>query len=275
MVIFNVCIHRQKSVEKNTCRSDCLCLLGYGSVYIKGAMEKQVSETVSAEGSWGLSFQSEGGLPVGNATADYLKKFNAYYVGNPEEKSIYLTFDAGYDNGYTEHILNVLKKHNIKAAFFVVGNLVRDKPELVKRMAKEGHIVGNHTFTHPDMSAISDKEAFKIELGKLETEYKEAVGSDMKKFYRPPQGKYSESNLSMAKELGYTTVFWSLAYVDWYENDQPTKATADEKLTKRLHNGAIVLLHSTSKTNSDILDELLTEWEQLGYSFKTLDELGK
>ena len=169
----------------------------------------------------------------------------------------------------------MLKKHNIKAAFFVVGNLVRDKPELVKRMAKEGHIVGNHTFTHPDMSAISDKEAFKAELEKLERAYKEAVGSDMKKFYRPPQGKYSESNLSMAKELGYTTVFWSLAYVDWYENDQPTKATADEKLTKRLHNGAIVLLHSTSKTNSDILDELLTEWEQLGYSFKTLDELGK
>lgn len=252
-----------------------LCVLGYGSVYIKEAMEKQSSKAASADGNWGLSFQSEGGLPVGNATADYLKKFNAYYVGNPEEKSIYLTFDAGYDNGYTEHILNVLKKHNIKAAFFVVGNLVRDKPELVKRMAKEGHIVGNHTFTHPDMSAISDKEAFKIELGKLETEYKEAVGSDMKKFYRPPQGKYSESNLSMAKELGYTTVFWSLAYVDWYENDQPTKATADEKLTKRLHNGAIVLLHSTSKTNSDILDELLTEWEQLGYSFKTLDELGK
>lgn len=252
-----------------------LCVLGYGSVYIKGAMEKQSSEATSADGNWGLSFQSEGGLPVGNATADYLKKFNAYYVGNLEEKSIYLTFDAGYDNGYTEHILNVLKKHNIKAAFFVVGNLVRDKPELVKRMAKEGHIVGNHTFTHPDMSAISDKEAFKAELEKLERAYKEAVGSDMKKFYRPPQGKYSESNLSMAKELGYTTVFWSLAYVDWYENDQPTKATADEKLTKRLHNGAIVLLHSTSKTNSDILDELLTEWEQLGYSFKTLDELGK
>ena len=158
-----------------------LCVLGYGSVYIKGAMEKQSSEAASADGNWGLSFQSEGGLPVGNATADYLKKFNAYYVGNPEEKSIYLTFDAGYDNGYTEHILNVLKKHNIKAAFFVVGNLVRDKPELVKRMAKEGHIVGNHTFTHPDMSAISDKEAFKAELEKLERAYKEAVGSDMKK----------------------------------------------------------------------------------------------
>ena len=130
----------KKALRKILAGAIALCLLGYGSVYIKGAMEKQVSETVSAEGSWGLSFQSEGGLPAGNATADYLKKYNAYYVGSPEEKSVYLTFDAGYDNGYTEHILDVLKKHNIKAAFFVVGNLVRDKPELVKRMAKEGHI---------------------------------------------------------------------------------------------------------------------------------------
>lgn len=250
-----------------------LCVLGYGSVYIKGAMETGNAKAAAAEGNWGLSFQSEGGLPIGNATADYLKKFNAYYVGNPKEKSIYLTFDAGYDNGYTEHILDVLKKHNIKAAFFVVGNLIKDRPELVKRMAAEGHIVGNHTFTHPDMSAISDKEAFEAELQKLEVAYKEATGKEMKKFYRPPQGKYSESNLSMAKELGYTTVFWSLAYVDWYENDQPSKQTADEKLTKRLHNGAVVLLHSTSETNSSILDELLTQWEQLGYSFKTLDEL--
>lgn len=250
-----------------------LCVLGYGSVYIKGAMETGNAKAAAAEGNWGLSFQSEGGLPIGNATADYLKKFNAYYVGNPKEKSIYLTFDAGYDNGYTEHILDVLKKHNIKAAFFVVGNLIKDRPELIKRMAAEGHIVGNHTFTHPDMSAISDKEAFEAELQKLEGAYKEATGKEMKKFYRPPQGKYSESNLSMAKELGYTTVFWSLAYVDWYENDQPSKQTADEKLTKRLHNGAIVLLHSTSETNSSILDELLTQWEQLGYSFKTLDEL--
>lgn len=250
-----------------------LCVLGYGSVYIKGAMETGNAKAAAAEGNWGLSFQSEGGLPIGNATADYLKKFNAYYVGNPKEKSIYLTFDAGYDNGYTEHILDVLKKHNIKAAFFVVGNLIKDRPELIKRMAAEGHIVGNHTFTHPDMSAISDKEAFEAELQKLEGAYKEATGKEMKKFYRPPQGKYSESNLSIAKELGYTTVFWSLAYVDWYENDQPSKQTADEKLTKRLHNGAIVLLHSTSETNSSILDELLTQWEQLGYSFKTLDEL--
>ncbi len=265
----------KKAMRKILAAVLTLCILGYGSIYIKGAMEKQNTEAASAEGSWGLSFQSEGGLPAGNASADYLKKYNAYYVGNPEEKSIYLTFDAGYDNGYTGHILDVLKKHNIKAAFFVVGNLIKDNPELIKRMAEEGHIVGNHTFTHPDMSAISDKEAFEAELGRLETAYKEAVGNDMSKFYRPPQGRYSESNLAMAKELGYTTVFWSLAYVDWYENDQPTKQTADEKLTKRLHNGAVVLLHSTSKTNSDILDELLTQWEKLGYSFKTLDELGK
>lgn len=250
-----------------------LCVMGYGGVYIKGAMQSQNVVETGVAGNWGLSFQNEGIAPIGNAAADYLKKYNAYYVGDSEEKSIYLTFDAGYDNGYTEHILDVLKEHNIKAAFFVVGNLIKDKPELIKRMTKEGHIVGNHTFSHPDMSAISDKEAFKNELEKLEQAYKQATGKDMKKFYRPPQGKYSESNLQMAKELGYTTVFWSLAYVDWYEDDQPTKQTADEKLTKRLHNGAIVLLHSTSETNSEILDALLTEWEHQGYSFKTLDML--
>ena len=133
--------------------------------------------------------------------------------------------------------------------------------------------MGNHTYHHPDMSQISTQEAFQKELGDVEEEYKKITGQDMTKYYRPPQGKYSETNLKMAKEMGYKTFFWSLAYVDWYENDQPTKEAAFEKLLGRIHPGAIVLLHSTSKTNGEILDELLTKWEEMGYTFKPLSEI--
>lgn len=227
----------------------------------------------SADGNWGLSFQQEGQPPVANATSEELKKYDAYYTGNANEKVIYLTFDAGFENGNMPAILDALKKHNVSATFFVVGTFISTNPDLVKRMTAEGHTVGNHTYHHPDMSQISTKEAFQKELGDVEAAYKEATGEEMTKFYRPPQGKYSESNLQMAKDLGYKTFFWSLAYVDWYENDQPTKEEAFEKLLGRIHPGAIVLLHSTSKTNGEILDELLTKWEEMGYTFKTLQEL--
>jgi len=229
--------------------------------------------STSADGNWGLSFQEEGAPPVGNATADYLAKYNAYYMEETDEKVIYLTFDAGYENGYTEKILDVLKKHEVTAAFFVVGNYLETSPDIVKRMVAEGHVVGNHTYSHPDMSEIASEEAFEAEITKLEDKFEEVTGEKLKKFYRPPQGKYSESNLKMADALGYKTVFWSLAYVDWYESDQPTEEEAFEKLIPRIHPGAIVLLHSTSKTNSQILDELLTKWEEMGYEFKSLEEL--
>lgn len=229
--------------------------------------------TVSADGNWGLSFQEEGKPPVANATADYLKQFNAHYAGQTDEKVLYLTFDAGYENGNTSAILDALKKHSAPAAFFLVGNYLETSPELVKRMVLEGHTVGNHTFHHPDMSKISTKESFARELGDLEKLYQEITGQPLTKFYRPPQGKYSEANLQMAKELGYHTFFWSLAYVDWYQDKQPTKEEAFKKLLGRIHPGAIVLLHSTSKTNGEILDELLTKWEEMGYTFKPLTDL--
>ncbi len=225
---------------------------------------------VSSDVNWGLSFQSEGSAPVGNASVEELKKLDAYYLGDTSKKTIYLTFDAGYENGYTEKILDTLKKHNVKATFFLVGNFMETSPDLVKRMVSEGHTVGNHTYTHPDMSAISDEKSFKEELTKLENLYSEITGQKMKKLYRPPQGKFSESNLKMAQSMGYKTIFWSLAYVDWYNDQQPTKEEAFDKLIPRIHNGAIVLLHSTSKTNCEILDELLTKWENMGY---TIDEL--
>lgn len=227
----------------------------------------------SAEGNWGLSFQEEGQPPVANASFDDLKKFDTYYAENTKEKVLYLTFDAGYENGNTAPILDALKKHNAPATFFIVGNYIQTSPDLVKRMVAEGHIVGNHTFHHPDMSKISTKEAFEKEIEELETLYQQTTGQQITKFYRPPQGKYSESNLQMAKDMGYKTFFWSLAYVDWYQDKQPTKEEAFKKLLGRIHPGAVVLLHSTSKTNGEILDELLTKWEEMGYQFKSLDQL--
>lgn len=245
-----------------------MILVGTG-IYSNTAVE------TAADGNWGLSFQTEGQPPTGNASQEQLKKMNTFYIGDTSKKVIYLTFDAGYENGNTEKILDALKKHNVPATFFLVGNYIKTSPELVKRMVAEGHTVGNHTLTHPDMSSISDEQSFKTELTELEKLYKDVTGQEMLKIYRPPQGKYSESNLKMAQSMGYTTIFWSLAYVDWYENKQPTPDEAFNKLIPRIHNGAIVLLHSTSKTNGEILDELLTKWEQLGYSFDSISNLVK
>ena len=224
-------------------------------------------------GSWGLSFLQEGAPPVGNAGADQLRRFDAAYVGSSTEKVAYLTFDSGYENGATGKILDVLQRHQVPAAFFLVGNYIEKNPDLVRRMVAEGHTVGNHTMHHPDMSAISDPEAFARELGDLEALYQQVTGQEMAKFYRPPQGLYSETNLAMAQKLGYRTVFWSLAYVDWNNDAQPTPEQAFSKLLPRMHNGAVVLLHSTSQTNAQILDELLTRWKQEGYRFAPIEEL--
>ena len=223
--------------------------------------------------SWGLSFQEKGKRPIGNASIEELKKYNAYYAADTEEKIIYLTFDCGYENGNMPKILEALKKHQVSVALCVVGNFISDHPDRVRQMNQAGHTIGNHTMTHPDMSSISSMQGFQKELQDVEKLYQSATGSSMPKYYRPPRGIYSPVNLSMAKELGYKTFFWSLAYVDWYQDKQPTKEEAFEKLLGRIHPGAIVLLHSTSSTNADILDELLTRWETMGYSFGNLQDL--
>ena len=231
-------------------------------------------ETISnAVGNWGLSFQEEGKRPVGNASIEELQQYDAYYAQDTDEKNIYLTFDCGYENGNTEIILDALKKHNAPATFFVVGNFLSTSPEIVKRMISDGHIVGNHSYHHPDMSQISSMESFQNELEGVEALYTSVTGEPMTKFYRPPRGVYSTENLSMAKELGYSTFFWSLAYVDWIQEQQPSKEEAFQKLIPRIHPGAIVLLHNTSSTNAAILDELLTRWEEMGYQFHSIKEL--
>ena len=223
--------------------------------------------------SWGLSFRQEGAPPVGNADRQQLRQFDAAYLGDPSQKVLYLTFDAGYENGSTEKILDILKEQQVSAAFFLVGNYIEKNADLVRRMEAEGHIVGNHTMHHKDMSKLTDEAAFAKELQDLEALYQETVGKPMPKYYRPPQGIYSQDNLRLAQKLGYRTVFWSLAYVDWNNDSQPAREQAFAKLLPRTHPGAVILLHSTSKTNAEILGELIEKWKAEGYRFGTLEEL--
>lgn len=246
---------------------------GAGISYLIHHQKEAPTMKVQESTNWGLGFNTDGKPPTGTVTADELKRYDAYYLGNPKEKKLYLTFDAGYENGNTPAILDALKKHKVKATFFVVGNFVESNPDLVKKIVEDGHTVGNHTWHHRNMSSMSTMEEFKSEMEGLEKLYEQATGQKITKFYRPPQGIYSEENLQMAKDLGYHTFFWSLAYVDWYQNDQPTKEEAFQKLLTRVHPGAIVLLHSTSSTNASILDELLSKWEDMGYTFGTLNDL--
>ena len=249
-----------------------IAVLAISAMVVIGAYKNGNITAASAEiSNWGLSFQAEGQPPVANATAEYLSEYDALYCEDTDEKVLYLTFDAGFENGNMPQILEALKAHNVKATFFLVGNFFEKEPKLVKQMVSEGHTIGNHTYSHPDMSAIGSKESFKAELEKNEELYKEITGQDMLKLYRPPQGKFCQSNLVMAQEMGYKTVFWSLAYVDWYQDDQPSKEEAFSKLVPRMHEGAVVLLHSTSATNAEILDELLGKWEDMGYVFGDLE----
>lgn len=256
----------------------------FGACYLAGATVAEIrkpnmtepvisTEIFSESQDWGLGFSEPGQPPTGMATVEELKEYDTHFLGDTEQKKLYLTFDAGFENGNTEAILNALKKHQIKATFFVVGHYLETAPELVTRMVEEGHTVGNHTYHHYDMSKISDQESFAEEISSVEEKYKEITGQEMVKYYRPPQGKYSLQNLQMAKDLGYHTFFWSLAYVDWNQDAQPSHEDAFEKLMSRVHPGAIVLLHNTSTTNGEIMDELLTKWESEGYVFGTLDEL--
>jgi len=230
--------------------------------------------SVFAGQNWGLHFPKDGSRPTGPATAEHLKQFDSYFMGAENSKTLYLTFDAGYEIDLTAGILDTLKKHEVPAAFFLVGNYIRDYPELINRMVAEGHIVGNHTMTHPNMSKISNKENFAKELSLVEEHYRQVTGgNEIPRFYRPPKGIYSDVNLRHAQELGYKTIFWSSAYKDWEENNQPSKEEAFAKLIPRAHDGAVILLHNTSKTNALILDELLTKYKELGYIFKCLEHL--
>ena len=233
----------------------------------------------SAEGmSWYCKREKDHKQPRADANMSYIENFGGYYVDKNHgdengDKVVYLTFDAGYENGNVSKILDTLKEEGVTGAFFVLEHLIRENKELVMRMAEEGHTVCNHTCSHRDMTKVTSREDFALELSSLEKIYNETTGYEMTKYYRPPEGRFDEKTLKWADELGFKTIFWSLAYADWDNNKQPTKDYAFSKLLPRIHNGAVLLLHSTSKTNAEILDELLTRYKEMGYQFASLDAL--
>lgn len=201
-----------------------------------------------------------------------LSEYNVLSIGAPDEKVVYLTFDAGYENGNVEKTLDVLKKHNAFGAFFILPAIIKSNTDLIKRMADEGHTVCNHTYSHKNISYMS-KEELQVELTKLEDVYREYTGCEMSKYFRPPEGSFSVDALKNINELGYTTVFWSFAYADWDNKAQKDHSWAKKKILDNVHDGMVLLLHPTSATNAAILDEVLTEMEKMGYRFGSLDEL--
>ena len=217
--------------------------------------------------------------PPLEADMAFITEYGGYYADknhsevDDDDKVIYLTFDAGYENGNVARILDTLAEKEVPGAFFVLENLIKRNPELILRMRDEGHLVCNHTAKHNDMSAVGDKEEFAAELASLDDQYRELTGSEMAKYYRPPEGRFSERNLKFADELGYKTIFWSFAYADWDNNKQPDVEAAIKKVFDNTHNGAVILLHPTSKTNADIMGRLIDGWREAGYRFGTLDEL--
>ncbi|MBR6768852.1 MAG: polysaccharide deacetylase family protein [Clostridia bacterium] len=214
--------------------------------------------------------------PVLHTNFAFAEKYNFYYLdkkAESDDKVIYLTFDAGYENGNVEKVLDALDKHGVKGTFFILENLIRRNPELVKRMVDQGHTVCNHTATHPDMSTITDITLFEKQLTRLEKAYTELTGKEMPKIYRPPQGRFSEENLAFADQLGYKTLLWSFAYADWDNAKQPDPNRALDKILSHLHCGEVMLLHPTSATNAEIMDRLLTEIEKEGYRIGCIEEL--
>lgn len=230
------------------------------------------AQTTAAVQNWYCKHTTDSTRPPIPPEMSFVEDWGGYFLGQ-DEKVIYLTFDAGYENGNIEKILDVLKEEDVPGAFFVLENLVTRNTDLVKRMVEEGHTVCNHTASHKDMTKITSKEDFAAELSKMAEIYKSATGYDMAMYYRPPEGKFNEDNMKWANELGYKTIFWSFAYADWDNDHQMSTGKAKEKILSGTHNGEIILLHPTSATNAAILSDLIKEWKEMGYRFGTLDEL--
>lgn len=268
-----------------TLRNTLVCLLIISNVWTtvigssrpydsNNTTPASVSELSTKEYNWYFKHVKNGEPPQAPPeTAHFISKYDTYYLGDTSKKELYLTFDEGYENGYTAPILDVLKKHNVKAAFFVVKPYIDSNPDLVKRMVAEGHLVCNHSNHHPSMASIADQDKFNKELSDVEEAFEALTNKKMPKYFRPPMGKYSERSLQYTQAYGYKTIFWSFAYADWDTKNQPSLEFAKKRILDRTHNGAIILLHAVSKTNAEILDSVLTEWEKQGYELKSLDEL--
>ena len=228
--------------------------------------------------NWYCPRNNDNKQPIFSNDLSYVSEFGGYYIDHSHgdksaNKVVYLTFDAGYENGNVERVLDVMKDKNVTGAFFILENLVLKNPELVSRMADEGHLVCNHTATHVDITKLKDFEEFKSELARLETVYKDTTGREVSKYFRPPEGRFNQQTLGWASQLGYKTVFWSFAYADWDNGKQMSADAAKKKILDNIHNGAVILLHPTSKTNADILGDVIDELKGQGYQFGSLDML--
>lgn len=270
MVLLTACqgLAEKKNVQSNETTSNTLRL----SNTDQQKYQETSGETVQGIERWWLKRNENHQTPE---VSDYidLSKYDAYYV-NPKckKKKIFLTFDCGYENGFTPKILDVLKKQKVVAAFFVTKPFIREGRELIRRMKKEGHIVGNHTVHHKSMPTLSDRDN-KQEIIDCAEYCKEATGYEMDHFIRPPMGEYNEKTLKLTKSMGYKTIFWSMAYVDFDVNKQPGKQYVVEHFKKYTHNGAIPLMHNVSQSNAEALDEVITNLKKEGYQFESLKKL--
>ena len=223
---------------------------------------------------WGIKRGDNHEQPdLGSENRRIIDQYEGISIGNSEKPYVYLTFDCGYEAGYTEKILEVLKQNDVKATFFITGHYLNSQSDLVKRMIDEGHIIGNHTADHICMPESTNEE-IKEDVMELHTALYDKFGYEMK-YIRPPKGEYSERTVAYTNTLGYTTVMWSFAYDDWNENKQGREDYGKQKILDNVHNGEVMLLHSTSKDNSNILDYCIKEIKNMGYEFRSLDEFEK
>ena len=228
----------------------------------------------NAKIEWGIKREKDHKQPdLGSKNKELIEKYNGMAMGNPEDKYIYLTFDLGYEAGYTENILKTLKANNVNATFFITAHYVNTASNIVETMINDGHIIGNHTVNHKSMPSLSEEDLTK-ELMNLHTAVYEKFNYEMK-YMRPPKGEYSDRSLNIVTKLGYVPVMWSFAYADWDEAKQPSQNDGINKIVENVHNGEIMLLHATSKTNMEILDTVIKQVKEMGYEFKSLDEFAK
>lgn len=257
-MIGGICFARQMNKENNIV------------VHTSGELA-QIEKLPNNKICWGIKRNNNSEQPdVGKKNMEILDKYNGIYMGNKEKKYVYLTFDMGYEAGYTEKILEVLKQNNVKATFFITAHYLNSATEEVEKMVNDGHIIGNHTVNHKSMPSINN-ETIEKEIMQLHQSMYEKFGYEMK-YLRPPKGEFNERTLQKTSSLGYKTVMWSFAYCDWDEKKQPSQEEAIKIITKNFHSGEIMLLHSNSKTNSEVLDKIIKEAKNQGYEFKSLDE---
>ncbi len=234
--------------------------------------ENITSNESNTKVAWSFKRNSEHNPVMGYNEGVDLEKFDACYLGDTSQKVIYLTFDEGYEYGFSNSILDTLKANDVKAAFFLTGDFIEREADLCKRMVQEGHIVGNHSVNHPSMQDLSDEEIV-YEIEENAKNFKEATGYEMDKFFRPPKGEFSPRVLDIAKQLNYKTIFWSLAYVDWNVDNQPGKDAAYQHVMDNYHNGGIFLLHAVSQSNAEALDDIIKSLKAEGYTFASLKQL--